>query len=135
MLALLGSRSLNYAYYLTRIPIFAVQIIKAGRDTLSNISCVRCLSILKSLSGSSGINNSLKVADHLLLFILAMVKEKVGGQLLVLVAREIRLDGQVALEAKATQPLYGVTFCLGDSDRGGTWRHLTHFALWTALRK
>jgi len=52
---------------------------------------------------------------HLLVvWVLGLLKEEVGGQLLVLVAREVSLDDKVALEAQATQTLNSFALVLGD---------------------
>jgi hypothetical protein len=52
----------------------------------------------------------------LLIQILGLVEEEVGGQLLVLVARKVRLDDKVALEAKTTQALNSFALLFGDGD-------------------
>lgn len=49
-----------------------------------------------------------------------MVKEEVGGELFVLVAGKVSLDGLVSVEAEAAQPLDGITLLLGDRNSLGT---------------
>lgn len=48
--------------------------------------------------------------------VLGLIKEEVGGQFLVLVTREVSLNHEVAFEAKATQALDSLTllFCNGN---------------------
>jgi hypothetical protein len=53
--------------------------------------------------------------------ILGLIKEEVGGQLLVLVTREISLNHEVALEAKATQTLDSLTLLLCNGNGLCTW--------------
>jgi hypothetical protein len=56
-----------------------------------------------------------------LIRLLGLIEEEVGGQLLVLVAREVGLNDEVALEAKATQALNSLALFFGDRDLLGTW--------------
>jgi hypothetical protein len=63
-----------------------------------------------------------RTCDRTLFFcLLGLIEEEVSGQLLVLVARKVGLDNEVALEAKATQALDSLALLFGDGDGLRTW--------------
>ena len=53
---------------------------------------------------------------RLVILIIRLFEEEVGGQFLVLVASEVGLDDLVPREAESAQPLNGIALLLGDLD-------------------
>jgi hypothetical protein len=53
--------------------------------------------------------------------ILGLIKQEVGGKLLVFVTRKVSLNHEVALETEATQALNSLALLFGDRDGLGAW--------------
>lgn len=56
------------------------------------------------------------------LVVIRLVEQEVRGQLLVLVAREVRLSGLLEVEAQPAQTLDGIALLLGDGNSVGSRR-------------
>jgi len=67
-------------------------------------------------------SHSGRTGKNTLLLLIGLVEEEVGSQLLVLVARKVGLDDNVALEAETTQALDSLTLVLGNGDGLGARR-------------
>jgi hypothetical protein len=87
------------------------------------VTCNDCVRRIQGGVGYSMVARGCTIQLRVLCLIrlLGLIEEEVGGQLLVLVAREVGLNDEVALEAKATQALNSLALFFGDGDLLGTW--------------